>query len=102
MDPALLQSLQWRLIGPHRGGRVVAVAGHPTEPGTFFFGACAGGVWRTTSGGAYWENVSDGYFKTAAVGAIAVSEADPNVVYVGTGETTIRSNVSHGDGVYRS
>jgi photosystem II stability/assembly factor-like uncharacterized protein len=102
MDPALLQSLQWRLIGPHRGGRVVAVAGHPTEPGTFFFGACAGGVWKTTSGGAYWENVSDRYFKTAAVGAIAVSEADPNVIYVGTGETAIRSNVSHGDGVYRS
>jgi photosystem II stability/assembly factor-like uncharacterized protein len=102
MDPALLRSLQWRLIGPHRGGRVVAVAGHPTEPGTFYFGACAGGVWKTTSGGAYWENVSDGYFNTAAVGAIAISEADPNVVYVGTGETTIRSNVSHGDGVYRS
>jgi photosystem II stability/assembly factor-like uncharacterized protein len=102
MDSVLLQSLQWRLIGPHRGGRVVAVAGHPTVVGTFYFGACAGGVWKTTSGGAYWENVSDGYFKTAAVGAIAVSEADPNVVYVGTGETAIRSNVSHGDGVYRS
>jgi photosystem II stability/assembly factor-like uncharacterized protein len=102
MDPALFRSLEFRLLGPHRGGRVVAVAGHPTEPGTFYFGACAGGVWKTTSGGAYWENVSDGFFKTAAVGAIAVSEADPNVLYVGTGETAIRSNVSHGDGVYRS
>jgi photosystem II stability/assembly factor-like uncharacterized protein len=102
MDSSLLQSLEWRLIGPHRGGRVVAVAGHPTDVGTFYFGACAGGVWKTTSGGAYWENVSDGFFKTAAVGAIAVSEADPNIIYVGTGETAIRSNVSHGDGVYRS
>src|SRR2546423_3850103 len=102
MDPSPFRSLEWRLIGPHRGGRVVAVAGHPTERGTFYFGACAGGVWKTTSGGAYWENVSDGYFKTAAVGAIAVSESDPNVIYVGTGETAIRSNVSHGDGVYRS
>src|SRR5579884_1118806 len=102
MNPLLLRSLEWRLIGPHRGGRVVAVAGHPTEVGTFYFGACAGGVWKTTSGGAYWENISDGFFRTAAIGAIAVSEADPNVIYVGTGETAIRSNVSHGDGVYRS
>ncbi len=102
MDASLLTSLEWRLIGPHRGGRVVAVAGHPTEPGTFYFGACAGGVWKTTSAGAYWENVSDGFFKTSAIGAIAVSEADPNVIYAGTGETAIRSNVSHGDGVYRS
>ncbi len=102
MNPLLLRSLEWRLIGPHRGGRVVAVAGHPTEVGTFYFGACAGGVWKTTNGGAYWENISDGFFRTAAIGAIAVSEADPNVIYVGTGEATIRSNVSHGDGVYRS
>jgi photosystem II stability/assembly factor-like uncharacterized protein len=102
MDSALLRSLEWRCIGPHRGGRVVAVAGHPTEMGTFYFGACAGGVWKTTSGGSYWGNISDRYFRTAAIGAIAVSTADPNVVYVGTGETAIRSNVSHGDGVYRS
>ena len=102
MDSTLLRSLEWRLIGPHRGGRVVAVAGHPTRAGTFYFGACAGGVWKTTSGGAYWENVSDGFLTTSAVGAIAVSEADPNVIYVGTGETCIRSNVSHGDGIYRS
>jgi photosystem II stability/assembly factor-like uncharacterized protein len=102
VDAPLLRSLEWRLIGPHRAGRVVAVAGHPTEVGTFYHGACAGGVWKTTSAGTYWENVSDGYFRTAAVGAIAVAEADPNVVYAGTGETAIRSNVSHGDGVYRS
>jgi photosystem II stability/assembly factor-like uncharacterized protein len=102
MDPRLFESLAWRCIGPHRGGRVVAVAGHPTERGTFYFGACAGGVWKTTDGGAHWVNVSDGYFGTAAIGALAVSEADPNVIYAGTGEACIRGNVSYGDGVYRS
>jgi photosystem II stability/assembly factor-like uncharacterized protein len=99
---AVLDKLQWRCIGPHRGGRVVAVAGHPYEPLTFYFGACAGGVWKTTDGGTYWECISDGFFRTAAVGAIAVSDSDPNVIYVGTGETAIRGNVSHGDGVYKS
>jgi hypothetical protein len=97
-----LDSLPWRNIGPFRGGRVVAVAGDVTEPMTFYFGACAGGVWQTTDGGNIWENISDGYFKTAAIGALAVSESDPNVLYAGTGETAIRGNVSHGDGVYRS
>ena len=94
--------MEWRLVGPHRGGRVVAVTGHPTELATFYFGACAGGVWKTTDGGAYWENISDGFFQTSAVGAIAISTSDPNVLYVGTGETAIRGNVSHGDGVYKS
>src|SRR5207253_8574157 len=102
MDERLFRSLEWRNIGPHRGGRCIAVAGHPTEIGTFYFGACAGGVFKTTNGGSHWWNVSDGYFNTAAVGAIAVSDSDPNVVYAGTGEACIRSNVSHGDGVYRS
>ena len=102
LDPRLLDSLQWRLVGPHRGGRTVAVAGHPTETMTFYFGACAGGVWKTTDGGTYWDNVSDGFFETAAVGALAVAPSDPNVIYAGTGEACIRGNVSHGDGVYRS
>ena len=102
LDPRLLNSLAWRCVGPHRGGRVVAVAGHPSEAMTFYFGACAGGVWKTTDGGTYWENVSDGFFETAAVGALAVAASDPNVVYAGTGEACIRGNVSHGDGVYRS
>ncbi len=92
----------WRCIGPFRGGRVVAVAGDVSSPMVFYFGACAGGVWKTTDGGAYWQNISDGYFKTAAVGAIAVSESDPNVIYAGMGETAIRGDVSHGDGVYKS
>ena len=92
----------WRCIGPFRGGRVVTVAGHPTELGTFYFGACAGGVWKTEDAGQYWENISDGFFKTASVGALAVSESDPNVIYAGMGEATIRIDVSHGDGVYKS
>jgi photosystem II stability/assembly factor-like uncharacterized protein len=102
LTPGLLGSLRWRSIGPHRGGRVVAVAGHPTESHTFYFGGCAGGVWKTTDGGVYWENVSDGFFETAAVGALAVAPSAPNVIYAGTGEACIRGNVSHGDGVYRS
>jgi photosystem II stability/assembly factor-like uncharacterized protein len=97
-----LSGLKYRNIGPHRGGRVVAVAGHPRDPMVFYFGACAGGIWKTLDGGTFWECISDGFMNTAAVGAIAVSESDPNVLYVGTGETTIRSDVSHGDGVYKS
>ena len=102
LRPEHLQTLRWRSIGPHRGGRVVAVAGDPEERQTFYFGACAGGVWKTTDGGTYWRNVSDGFFGTSAIGALAVADADPSVIYAGTGEACIRSNVSHGDGVYRS
>ena len=94
--------LRWRLAGPFRGGRVVAVAGHPTDPMVFYFGAVAGGVWKTEDGGTYWENISDGFFNTSSIGALAVSPSDPNVIYAGTGETTIRTDVSYGDGVYRS
>ena len=100
--PNLLNALRWRNIGPPRGGRTVAVAGDPVDQSTFYFGACAGGVWKTNDGGTYWQNISDGFLKTSAVGAIAVSEWDPNVIYVGMGESCIRGNVSHGDGVYRS
>src|SRR5215470_14162198 len=86
MQESLAGALRWRLIGPHRGGRVVAVAGCPVDPMTFYFGACAGGVWKTTDGGQTWLNVSDGFFTTAAVGALAVAPSDPNVLYAGTGE----------------
>ncbi len=102
IDPAMLKALEWRLVGPFRGGRVVAVAGDPTDSQVFYFGSTGGGVWKTTDGGQFWENCSDGFFNRASVGAIAVAESDPNVIYVGMGETTIRGNVSHGDGVYRS
>ena len=101
-DPSLLNALKWRGIGPPRGGRVVAVAGDPSDPMTFYFGACAGGVWKTVDGGVYWRCVSDGFLTSATIGALAVAPSDPNVIYAGTGETTIRIDVSYGDGVYRS
>jgi hypothetical protein len=97
-----LAALRWRFIGPYRGGRVMAVAGHPTEPRTFYHGTSSGGVWRTENGGASWANVSDGYFQRASVGALAIAETDPCVIYVGMGECGLRSNVTHGDGVYKS
>jgi photosystem II stability/assembly factor-like uncharacterized protein len=100
--PERLAGLEWRLVGPHRGGRVVAVAGVPSQPHVAYFGATGGGVWKTSDGAATWYNISDGYFQKASVGAIAVATSDPNVIYVGMGEATIRGNVSHGDGVYRS
>ena len=100
--PDLLKALEWRLIGPFRGGRCVAVAGDPIHDQTFYMGSTGGGVWKTTNGGLLWENVSDGYFQRASVGALAVAPSDPNVIYAGMGEATIRGNVSHGDGVYRS
>ncbi len=92
----------WRCIGPFRGGRVVAVAGSYHDPNTFYFGGAAGGVWKTTDAGLYWQCVSDGFFTTSAIGALAVAPSDSNVIYAGTGETTIRIDVSHGDGVYKS
>ena len=95
--------LQYRNIGPHRGGRSVAVTGVVSQPNVFYFGATGGGVWKTVDGGVNWEPVSDGQpFGTGSVGAIEVSQSDPNVIYVGMGETCIRGNVSHGDGVYKS
>ena len=98
-------SLEWRCIGPYRGGRVVTVAGDVSNPMVFYFG-CAGGVWKTNDGGTYWENVSDGFFKTSAVGAIAVSESDSNVIYAGMGESCTAVPrlhwTSRADGMYRS
>ena len=98
----MLKGLKWRQIGPYRGGRSTAVTGVPSLPKVYYFGATGGGVWKTTDGGVNWEAVSDGFFKTGSVGAIGVSESDPNIVYVGMGESPIRGNVSHGDGVYKS
>jgi len=98
-----LSGLRWRNIGPHRGGRSVAVAGVLGQPMVYYFGGTGGGVFKTTDGGVNWEPVSDGQpFGTGTVGAIAVSQSDPNVVYVGMGESCIRGNFSHGDGVYKS
>jgi photosystem II stability/assembly factor-like uncharacterized protein len=94
--------IRWRCIGPFRGGRVSAVAGDPRDRATFYFGACAGGVWKTTDAGTYWQNVSDGFLGTASIGALAVAPTDPNVIWAGTGEGIIRFDLSPGDGVYRS
>jgi len=97
----LFKGLTWRLIGPFRGGRVVAVSGVAGDPRTFYFGGVAGGVWKTTDGGARWTPLTDKE-PFSNVGAIAVSESNPNVLYVGTGEGCIRGNATYGDGVYRS
>jgi photosystem II stability/assembly factor-like uncharacterized protein len=102
IDPKLFQGLRYRNIGPHRGGRVTAVAGHRKQPHTFYMGATGGGVWKTTDAGHSWQNISDGFFETASIGAIAVAESDPNVIYVGSGSAAIRSNVILGRGVYKS
>jgi len=102
-QPDLLKALQYRSIGPYRGGRSVAVTGVRSQPFVFYYGATGGGVWKTTDGGINWESVSDGsVFGTGSVGAIEVADSDPNTVYVGMGESPIRGNVSHGDGVYKS
>jgi photosystem II stability/assembly factor-like uncharacterized protein len=102
VDAQALRGLEWRNVGPHRGGRVVAVAGVPSQPYVYYFGGTGGGVWKTTDGGIRWLNVSDGQLGTGSVGAVAVAESDPNVVYAGMGEACIRGNLSEGDGVYRS
>jgi photosystem II stability/assembly factor-like uncharacterized protein len=100
--PALLDGLEYRSVGPSRGGRVTAVAGHRAQPHTFFMGATGGGVWKTTDYGTTWRPISDGYFATGSIGAIQVADSDPNIVYVGTGSDGIRSNVIVGRGIYKS
>jgi photosystem II stability/assembly factor-like uncharacterized protein len=98
-----LAALPWRNVGPSRGGRSVAVAGVPSRPLTFFAGYTGGGLWRTDDAGISWRNISDGWFRTGSVGAIAVAPSDENVLYVGMGEHAIRGqSSSYGDGVYRS
>jgi hypothetical protein len=95
------RSLQWRNIGPHRGGRSVASSGVRGQDQIYYMGTTGGGVWKTINAGQSWFNISDGYFKTGSIGAIAVSESDPNVIYVGAGEHAPRGVMtSYGDGVY--
>ncbi len=97
----LFKGMKWRAIGPFRGGRVLAVTGVPGDPYTFYFGGVAGGVWRTTDGGNTWVPLTD-KASFASVGGIAVAESNPSVIYVGTGESCIRGNISYGDGMYKS
>ncbi|MCH7876127.1 MAG: glycosyl hydrolase [Gemmatimonadetes bacterium] len=102
-DTTLYHAMQWRNIGPFRGGRSVAVAGVTSDPNTYYFGGAGGGVWKTADAGESWRNISDGFFRTSSVGAITVAESDPNVIYVGMGEHAVRGvTTSHGDGIYRS
>jgi len=101
IDERLYDALEWRCIGPFRGGRSAAVVGVSGQPRLFYFGATGGGVWRTTDGGRTWENISDGYFG-GSIGAVEVAPSDPNVIYVGGGEKTVRGNVSAGTGVWKS
>src|SRR3989442_4264710 len=101
-DTSLYNALEWRGIGPFRGGRVTGVAGHAEQSLTYYFGATGGGVWKTTDGGLTWVPISDKDFRAGSIGAIEVAPSDPNVIYVGTGESPIRGNVSPGNGVYKS
>lgn len=96
-----LGQMEWRNIGPFRGGRSCAVTGVPGEPQHFYFGATGGGVWESNDGGNTWKNISDGFFG-GSIGAIAIAPSDPNIIYVGTGEETVRGNVSSGSGVWKS
>jgi photosystem II stability/assembly factor-like uncharacterized protein len=102
MDPALFKGLEYRLVGPSRGGRVTTVTGVPSEPKTFYMGAASGGLWRTTDGGATWVPIADGKIPVGSMGAIAVADSNPKVIYVGTGSDGVRSNVSTGRGVYKT
>ncbi|HJS73939.1 MAG TPA: glycosyl hydrolase, partial [Vicinamibacteria bacterium] len=102
IDPAFLDSMKYRNIGPYRGGRVTAVAGVAQQMHTFYMGSTGGGVWRTDDAGQSWRNVTDGQLKSSSVGAIAVAPSDPNVVYVGMGSACPRGNISAGDGIYRT
>ena len=102
VDPALLRGMQYRLVGPSRGGRVTAVTGVPSQPKTFYMGVASGGLFRTTDGGLNWTPIADGKIPVGSMGAIAVADSDSKVIYVGTGSDGVRSNVSTGRGVYKT
>ena len=98
----MFNALRWRSIGPNRGGRSLTVAGSASRPFEYYFGAVGGGLWKTTDGGTTWRPVTDGQLKSSSVGAVAVSQSNPDVVYIGMGETQLRGNIMQGDGVYKS
>jgi hypothetical protein len=102
MDASLFAGLKWRSIGPNRGGRSQTTEGSVSRPLEYYFGATGGGVWKTTDGGLVWRPVSDKGLKTSSVGALAIAPSNPDVVYVGMGETELRGNIIQGDGVYKT
>ncbi|HET9983482.1 MAG TPA: hypothetical protein VFQ38_07840, partial [Longimicrobiales bacterium] len=101
-DSSWFKALKWRNVGPNRGGRSLAVAGSATRPLEYYFGATGGGLWKTTDGGTTWKPVTDGQIHSSSVGAVAVAASNPDVVYVGMGETELRGNIMQGDGVYKT
>ncbi|UAK23223.1 sialidase family protein [Sphingomonas nostoxanthinifaciens] len=101
-DPSQWAGLHYRDAGPWRGGRVTTVTGVPSQPQTFYMGTVGGGVWKTTDGGHNWHNMTDGQFAVGSMGAVAVAESNPDIIYAGTGSSKIRSNVSIGRGIYKS
>src|SRR5260221_2010234 len=101
LDASILEGMAWREVGPYRGGRADSVEGIVGDRNTYDFGACGGGVWKSSDGGQNWKAVSDGFFG-GSIGAVAVASSDPSVVYAGTGEETVRGNVSSGDGMWKS
>src|SRR5690242_12843211 len=102
VDSTLFRGMEWRTIGPNRGGRSITAAGSASRPLEYYFGATGGGLWKTTDGGTSWRPVTDGQIRSSSVGAVAVAESNPDVVYIGMGETEFRGNIMQGDGVYRS
>ena len=102
VDPSLYAGMQWRSIGPDRGGRSIAVAGSESRPNEYYFGAVGGGVWKTTDYGLNWAPVGDSDFRTTSVGAVAVAPSNPDIVYVGMGESCFRGNIIQGDGIYKT
>src|SRR3954462_15693285 len=102
LDPAMVTAFKWRSVGPDRGGRSIAVSGVKGRPREAYFGAAGGGLWKTTDGGAKWAPITDGLLTSSSVGAVAVSESNPDIVYIGMGESCIRGNIMAGDGVYKS
>ena len=100
-DPSLFSGLKWRMIGPYRGGRAVAVSGVPGQPNHFYFGSVGGGVWESNTAGEAWTPIFDKE-SVASIGAIGVAPSNPNIIYVGSGEADMRSQISYGNGMYKS
>ena len=102
IEEPFFKGLEWRNIGPNRGGRSLGCAGSPTRPYEYYFGATGGGLWKTTDGGNEWKPVTDGQVTSSSVGAVAVAETNPDIVYIGMGEVQLRGSITQGDGVYKS